>query len=205
MTNGVVPLQQASHWTLGLTSNDRGAPFGNLRNVLYTLRHAPEWEGVLTYDTFAGRVTTQRPPPWGNRTGEVWTDAHDTRACEWLQEHGIPATVGVAGRGIQTVGRENGVHPVRDYLHALDRDGTPRLNTWLTRHLGVENSLYVQAVGPLISAVARVENPCTGAYFRRWTHGGIRSAPAARRAWNPSSPLVQKRWIKPLLLSRRSE
>ena len=70
----------------------------------------------------------------------------------------FPATVGVAGRGIQTVGRENGVHPVRDYLHALDRDGTPRLNTWLTRYLGVGDSLYVQAVGPLISAVARVEN-----------------------------------------------
>jgi predicted P-loop ATPase len=161
MTNVVVPLQQGSHWTLGLTLNDRGVPFGNLRNVMYALRHAPEWQGVLAYDAFAARVTTQEPPPWGDRTVEEWADDHDTRACEWLQENGIPATVGVAGRGIQTVARENRVHPVRYYLHALDWDGTPRLDTWLTRYLGVEDSLYVEAVGSrfLISAVARVEQP----------------------------------------------
>ena len=110
MTNVVVPLQQGSHWTLGLTLNDRGVPFGNLRN----------WQGVLAYDAFAARVTTQEPPPWGDRTVKEWADDHDTRACEWLQENGIPATVGVAGRGIQTVARENRVHPVRYYLHALD-------------------------------------------------------------------------------------
>jgi hypothetical protein len=28
MTNVVVPLQQASHWMLGLTLNDRGVPLG---------------------------------------------------------------------------------------------------------------------------------------------------------------------------------
>jgi hypothetical protein len=29
----VVPLQQASHWTIGLSLNNRGVPLGNLRNV----------------------------------------------------------------------------------------------------------------------------------------------------------------------------
>ena len=46
MTSVVVPLQ-ASHWTLGLSRNNRGAPLGNLRNVLFALRNAPEWQGVL--------------------------------------------------------------------------------------------------------------------------------------------------------------
>ena len=161
MTSSVVPLQQSSHWALGLTLNDRGVPFGNLRNVLYALRHAPEWQGVLAYDAFAARVITQKPLPWGDRTVEEWADDHDTRACEWMQEEGIPAGAGVVGRAIQTVARENPVHPVRDYLHALNWDGTPRLDSWLTRYLGVEDSPYVQAVGSrfLISAVARVEQP----------------------------------------------
>ena len=157
----VVPLQQGSHWTLGLTLNNRGVPLGDLRNVLYALRHAPEWQGVLAYDAFAARVITQKPLPWGDRTVEEWADDHDTRACEWMQEQGIPAAAGVVGRGIQTVARENRVHPVRDYLHALNWDGTPRLDSWLTRYLGVEDSPYVQAVGSrfLISAVVRVEQP----------------------------------------------
>jgi predicted P-loop ATPase len=128
--------------------------------VLYALRHASEWQGVLAYDAFAARVITQKPLPWGDRT-EEWADDHDTRACEWMQEQGIPAAAGVVGRGIQTVARENRVHPVRDYLHALNWDGTPRVNIWLTRYLGVEDTPYVRAVGDrfLISAVARVEQP----------------------------------------------
>ena len=159
MGSVVVPLQQGSYWTLGLTPNNRGVPFGNLRNVLYALRHASEWQGVLAYDAFAARVITQKPLPWGDRT-EEWADDHDTRACEWMQEQGIPAAAGVVGRGIQTVARENRVHPVRD-LHALNWDGTPRVNIWLTRYLGVEDTPYVRAVGDrfLISAVARVEQP----------------------------------------------
>ena len=161
MVSVVVPLQQGGHWRLGLTLNSRGVPLGDLRNVLYALRHAPEWQGVLAYDAFAARVITQKPLPWEGRTIEGWSDYHDTRACEWMQERGITAAAGVVGRGIQTVARENRVHPVRDYLHALNWDGTPRLDSWLTRYLGVEDSQYVRAVGSrfLISAVARVEQP----------------------------------------------
>ena len=40
-------------------------------------------------------------------------------------------------------------------------DGQPRLNTWLSAHLGAERNGYTQAVGRawLISAVARVMEP----------------------------------------------
>ena len=67
----------------------------------------------------------------------------------------------MVGRGIQTVARENPFHPVRDYLNALNWDGTPRLDIWLPTYLGVEDSQYVRAIGSrfLISAVARVFNP----------------------------------------------
>jgi predicted P-loop ATPase len=129
--------------------------------AIFALRNAPEWQDVLAYDAFAARVITQKAPPWGNRGGEAWADEHDSRACEWLQDQGIPAAPGVVGRAVQTVARENCVHPVRQYLQALNWDRTPRLDTWLTRYLGVEDSLYAQAVGSrfLISAVARVEQP----------------------------------------------
>jgi predicted P-loop ATPase len=157
----VVPIQREEHWTDGLMRNDRGVPLGNLRNVLHALRHAPEWRGVLAYDEFAARVVTTKPPPWGGPPGERWADDHDTRACAWMQEQHIPAALGTVGHAIQTVARENRVHPVRDYLNALKWDGTPRIDTWLTDYLGVEDAPYVRAIGPrfLVSGTARVFEP----------------------------------------------
>ena len=157
----VVAIQPEPHWTDGLMGNNRGVPLGNLRNVLHALRNAPQWEGVLAYDEFGERVITRKPPPWGGPTVQQWADDHDTRTCEWMQEQGIPAPVGVVGRGIQTVAREIRIHPVRDYLNGLRWDGTARIETWLTDYLGVEDTLYARAVGPrfLKSGVARVFEP----------------------------------------------
>jgi predicted P-loop ATPase len=128
MAGVVMPLQQLSRWMLGLKVNNRGVPLGNLRNVLFALRNAPEWQGVLAYDEFAARVITHKTLPWGEPRVQAWVDEHDTRACEWMQEQGIPAAAGVVGRAIQTVAREHRVHPVRSHLHALYWDLTPRLD-----------------------------------------------------------------------------
>ena len=149
------------HWTDGLKLNKHGVPHGNLRNVTYALRYAPEWHNVVAYDSFAARVIARRPPPWSDQTREQWTDYDDNRACEWFQEHDIAAPVGVVGRGIQTVARDHPFHPVGDYLNSLNWDGTPRLDTWPHTYLDVEDSEYVKAVGSrfLISAVARVFRP----------------------------------------------
>ena len=161
MASMVMPLQSRDHWSNGLMLNNRGGPLGNLRNVLHALRKAPEWHGVLAYDVFAARTITTKPPPWSDEALEWWTDYHDVRACEWFQEQGIPVTVGMVGRGIQVVAGENPIHPVCDYLNALNWDRIPRLDTWLTRYLGVADSPYVRAVGSRfpISAVARVLDP----------------------------------------------
>lgn len=157
---GMAP-QPLNHWTLGLTVNKASTPLGNLRNAMFTLRNAPEWKGVLAYDEFAAKVITVKPPPWGGLAVDTWTDEQDTRACEWMQDHGIPVGVATLGRAIQSAARENSFHPVQQYLRGLHWDGTRRLETWLARYFGVADSPYVRAVGPrfLISAVARIENP----------------------------------------------
>jgi predicted P-loop ATPase len=50
---------------------------------------------------------------------------------------------------------------VRDHLDSLKWDGTVRIEAWLSRYLGVEDTPYVRAVGPrfLILAVARIFDP----------------------------------------------
>ena len=162
MSSPVLSLQSRRNpWRDGLALNKHGVPLGNLRNVLHALRNAPEWQGVLAYDEFSARAITTNPPPWSNQTVEQWRDYEDSRAIEWFQEHEIAAPTGVVGRGIQTVAREHPFHPVRNYLEALNWDGTPRLDTWLATYLGVADSRYVRAIGSrfLISAVARVLEP----------------------------------------------
>jgi predicted P-loop ATPase len=157
----VVSIQREEHWTDGLMLNDRGVPLGILRNVLYALHNAPEWNGILAFDEFGGRVITMKPPPWGGAPVEKWEDDHDTRACEWMQEQHIRAPRGDVWHAIQTVARESRVHPVRAYLGGLQWDGTPRIDTWLTDYLGVEDTPYARAIGPrfLTSAVARIFDP----------------------------------------------
>jgi predicted P-loop ATPase len=52
-------------------------------------------------------------------------------------------------------------HPVRTYLDSLKWDGTPRIDTWLTRYANAANNDYTNAVGAivLIAAVRRVRKP----------------------------------------------
>jgi hypothetical protein len=98
--NSLVLLHHRRHWTDDLRVNSRGV-VGNLRNALYALRHAPEWDGVLAYDDFAAKVVTKKPPPWGDRNIDRWSDDDDTSAMVWFQEQNIPVAVGVVGRAIR--------------------------------------------------------------------------------------------------------
>lgn len=52
-------------------------------------------------------------------------------------------------------------HPVQDYLDALEWDGTPRIDTWLTDYAGARDTEFTQAAGALwlIAAVRRVRQP----------------------------------------------
>jgi predicted P-loop ATPase len=55
----------------------------------------------------------------------------------------------------------NQFHPVQDYLESLQWDGTKRIDEWLIRYCGAEDSEYVRAIGAitLIAAVRRVYEP----------------------------------------------
>lgn len=62
---------------------------------------------------------------------------------------------------VRVVAESNRYHPVKDWLESLHHDGKPRLDSWLTRYLGVEASPYSRAVGRafLVAMVARVVRP----------------------------------------------
>jgi len=143
------------------TIHPQGTILPVLASAIAALRHAPEWEGVLGYDEFAGNAVMLGPPPWGGVSGRQWTDHEDRLTAEWLQRHGILVSVDIAGQAVQTVARGRIFHPLRKYLDQLQWDGIERLERWLSTYLGAEGSAYVRAVGArwLISAVARIYQP----------------------------------------------
>src|SRR6185312_3329228 len=132
-----------------------------LANAITALRLAPEWQGVLAYDEFRCNVEAVKPVPWGAFPKEGWTDQEDRLTAEWLQRNRIFVSVEVAAQAVQTVAAQRRVHPVRDYLSGLNWDGVPRLDRWLSKYLGVEESNYSYAVGArwMLSAVARLYRP----------------------------------------------
>jgi predicted P-loop ATPase len=56
---------------------------------------------------------------------------------------------------------ENRFDPIVDYLNRLQWDGTPRLQTWLTRYLGADDTPLNRAIGKLtlVAAVRRARHP----------------------------------------------
>ena len=62
---------------------------------------------------------------------------------------------------VQILCIENSRHPVRDYLDVLIWDGKERLETWLIKYLGAEDTKLNRAIGImiLVAAVRRVRQP----------------------------------------------
>jgi len=132
-----------------------------LANAIAAFRHAPEWGGVLAFNEFGFGTVALKPTPWGVVPKGEWTDHEDRLAAEWLQKQGILVSVEVAGQAVQTAARDRPFHPVKTYLQGLHWDGTERVDRWLSRYLGTDDTEYSRAVGSrwLTSAVARIFRP----------------------------------------------
>ena len=80
-------------------------------------------------------------------------------AVEQAGMHNVGSDLTVGA--VRAVAELNRYHPVKDWLESLHHDGKPRLDTWLTRYLGVDASPYSRAVGRafLVAMVARVMRP----------------------------------------------
>jgi putative DNA primase/helicase len=149
-----------STWRDRLLLSHYGTPKALLANAVLALSESPTWDGVLAFDEFAMRVVTVAPTPWRQQP-QHWTDTDDILLADWLQHEGIHVGPSVAAQAVEAVAHFRKCHPIRDYLRSLNWDGVRRIETWLLKYVGCEDSTFVRAVGKLwlISAVARVQKP----------------------------------------------
>lgn len=163
----VVALNSGTRWQSKLLRTKGGFIKPVLANALVALRDCPSWKGAFRYNSFSLVIELATPPAWAR--GEArenwqtipWSDHYDSLLCEWLQRLNIMVNVPITANAVGTVAKENAYHPVQEYLRSLQWDGQPRLATWLSRYLGVPESVYHTAVGErwMIGAVARVLKP----------------------------------------------
>jgi predicted P-loop ATPase len=151
-------------WSHKLRLDLAGQPERNEANVITALSCDEAFAGAIIFDEFRREVLVTRPLPWtpaAEHFPRSWTDADDVRAAAWLQHRELNVTPMTVSRSVVAVARETMVHPVRDHLGALAWDGVPRIETWIPRYLGAEDTAFNRSAGALwlISAVARIFRP----------------------------------------------
>lgn len=129
----------------------------------------PEWRGVVSYDSFAERVSLTRTPSWCEEDApgivdptRTWSETDGLRLVAWLaRRERFNVKLGTALEGLSVAAESNPFHPVRSYLESCRWDAKDRASTWLSDYCRVADSPYVREVGRrwLISAVARVMRP----------------------------------------------
>ena len=151
-------------WQSGLAKGPQGTPIGDERNVLAALRTAPQLRGLVRYDEFALAIEFARDAPWQRAApGCRWTADDDTSLIAYLQEQGLPVrSKAVVADCVSLAAKDARVHPVREYLHKLEWDGEPRLDSWLVVYLKASGNVeYLGLIGRcwMTSAIARVMAP----------------------------------------------
>src|SRR5262249_48838506 len=122
---------------------------GNIGNALLGLREDNELRDMLAYDEMLCAPMLMKPlrgePGFRPRP---LTDVDVSGIQEILQWAGL-YNLGkdAAHQAVLRRAKECPYHPVRDYLNALEWDGTGRLRVWLSAYLGADQNEYTEGIG----------------------------------------------------------
>jgi len=120
---------------------------GNIRRAIELLGHD------LSYNEFSDKLLLDHKPLEDPQWKALYLEIEG--------EYRFQPPVDYFKIVIEVTAVQNNFHPVKQYLDALTWDGKPRLDTWLIRCAGVEDTEYVRAVSSilLIAAVRRIRQP----------------------------------------------
>jgi predicted P-loop ATPase len=153
----------AANWA-GRTMDKKTDAASNLGNALLGLRNDPELVDVLGFDEMLQIPVLVRPLFSNDPNFEArpLTDSDVGAIQEFLQWKALRRLgKDVTYQAIEVRAHECKFHPVRNYLDGLRWDRKPRLETWLSYYLGVDEGDYSKRIGSmfLISMIARISAP----------------------------------------------
>ncbi len=135
----------------GLLLKKSGEAYPVFSNVVKLLAASTStW--AIGYDEFSARIYHGE---------EVLSDRHILEIAEWVQNHGVLASVDIVASAINRVAYDRPFHQVRDYLEQLQWDDEPRLDTLLPHYACTDDTPLIRAQGAkwVIQAIARVMSP----------------------------------------------
>jgi predicted P-loop ATPase len=141
-------------------------PKPTLRNLDRILRGDPLFAGTLRWNELKQAIMWR---------GIALQDHHVTELRLAVAErHDVEFNEKPTYEGLSLVARENSYHPVRDWLETLEWDGIERLDGWLQRWCGADDTPLYRAYGrkTLIAAVRRVYEPGCKVDTVLTLHGG---------------------------------
>lgn len=146
-------------WSDGKDGFIYTAEGGIVKGDPLNMKHAVGLLGVkLRYNEFSGQTQV-----WG--LGKCGGEFHDEDAARLRilvrEVHGFYPAKQTFEEVLIDIAHQNTFHPVRDYLDARTWDGTSRIDNWLVRYGGAEDTAFNRAVGRifLIAGVRRVRKP----------------------------------------------
>lgn len=149
-------------WMRILQRTKSGVPESNSYNCIWIMQHDPELKQRFGLDEFAHRIVVLGNLPWRTVNGsDLWGDTDDACIRNYLSTVYQIKGKGIIDDAITEVMNQNKFHPVREYLTALNWDGTERVDSLFIDFIGAEDTPYIRAVTRkwLCGAIARVMEP----------------------------------------------
>lgn len=139
-------------WLEQMQVDKKGNYQTTIDNFLLILRNDSKIKGKFSYNEFDNLIY---------RDGKPIADSDEATLRNYCEKTYELYHAAKAKDAFEISCKDNGFHPVRDYLHSLVWDGTPRLDTVFIDQLGVADTEYTRAVTrkSLTAAVARVMLP----------------------------------------------
>jgi predicted P-loop ATPase len=162
--SGPRPPSPPDDWRADLTRSKEGNVQATLSNLFAIIENDEALAGLFGLDEFANRVALHRTPPWLGSHGGEFRERDASELAGWLGNpfgYRMVVKSSLVLEAVETIARRHRFHPVRDYLHGLEWDGTPRMRRLFIDHCGVEDTEYHQRVAEilLLSAAARILRP----------------------------------------------
>lgn len=153
-----------TEWLKQLELTTKGLVAPTIDNLVIILKNDPRLADHYYYDLFKDRPVVCGDLPWAklkDRTSTVWSDTDDAGLRAFVEHEYKIVSTGKVKDAVDLAMQAKGRHPVREYLQALQWDGTPRMDAVFIDYLGAEDSRYTRAVtrAALIGAVARIMRP----------------------------------------------
>ncbi len=164
-----------TEWAQHLRIDKEGRLLASEGNLMLALRHDERWLGVLGYDKRTDQSVWMRKPPVPDMDSGSYPralrDEDISFVAAWYEnEIAVAFPNAAVHRAIDATAALNPFDRVEEYLLRVGRawDKKPRLDEWLVRYVGAEDTPLTRAVGAkwMISAVARALRPgCKADYL----------------------------------------